>query len=232
MPQSDSVNCGDMKLVVGIGAGGHAKVIIDILRLTGEYDVRGLIDSNPESKGTTVSGVGVIGGDDQLPDLRNEGVRYVFMAVASLSDTRSNKRIFDQLCALGFEIINVVHPSAIVASTVRMGIGIRVFAGAIINPESHVGNNVVINTGAIVEHDCHIEDHAQIAPGAHLAGNVSVGEGSVVGMGANVIQGISIGRYAMIGAGAAVIKDVPDGITVVGVPAQPIRDNSAPRVSG
>lgn len=219
-----------MKPLVGIGAGGHAKVIIDILRLTGGYEIRGLIDSNPQARGTTVSGVEVIGGDDELPRLRDEGVRSVFLAVASLSDTRSNKGIFDRLCTLGFEIINVVHPSAIISDTARLGTGDRVFAGAIINPESHVGNNVVINTGAIVEHDCRIEDHAQIAPGAHLGGNVSVGEGSIVGMGANVIQGISIGRYAVIGAGAVVIEDVPDGATVVGVPARPIRDGSVPRV--
>jgi UDP-perosamine 4-acetyltransferase len=215
-----------MDRVVGIGAGGHAKVIIDILRLRGEYQITGLVDSNPKLAGTQVLEVPVLGGDDELQKIFSEGTAYAFVGIASLSDTLLNKRAFDHACALGFQVINVVHPSSIVSPSVCMGGGNRIFAGAIINPDAALGNNVVINTGAIIEHDCVIGDHAQIAPGAQLAGNVTVGEGSIVGIGASVIQGVRIGSYSTVGSGAVVIDDVPDSTTVVGVPAKPITKRS------
>ena len=211
-----------MKRLVGLGAGGHAKVIIDILLQRGEYQVCGVVDPRLESKGSAILGVQVLGGDEELPRLRREGVQYAFMGVASLSDTGTNRDVFERARALGFEMINVVHQHATVAPSVRMGCGNRVFAGAIVNPDTYIGDNVVINTGAIVEHDCRIEDHAQVAPGAQLAGNVQLGEGSIVGLGAAVIQGVSIGRFSMVGAGAVVVEDVPDNVTVVGVPARPL----------
>lgn len=218
-----------MKPVVGVGAGGHAKVIIDILRLTGGYDLRGLVDADARLAGSTVLSVPVVGGDEELRRLHAEGVRHAFVGIASLADTRDNKAVFDRVRALGFEIINVIHPSAVVADSVRMGAGNRIFGGVVINPESVLGDNVVINTGAVVDHECRVEDHAQVAPGAQLAGNVHVGEGSIVGIGATVIQGVRIGRYAMVGAGAVVIREVPDHATVVGVPARPIERHAAGR---
>jgi len=216
-----------MDRVVGIGAGGHAKIIIDMLQLRGEYEIAGLVDSNPELVGTQVLGVPVLGGDDLLPKLVREGVAHAFVGVASLTNILLNKRVFDQACELGFNLINVIHPTAVVSPSVRMGSGNRIFAGAIINPDAVLGNNIAITTGAIVDHECHVGDHAQIAPGAQLAGNVTLGEGSLVGIGASIIQGVRIGRYSIVGGGAVVINDVPDYTTVVGVPARTVKGNSS-----
>jgi len=210
------------KPIIGIGAGGHAKVLIDALERTGEYRILGLIGVREELDGAGVLGVPLLGGDEQLPDLYKQGVRHAFIAVASVTDTPHNKRLFDFVRGLGFEVITIVHPAAIVGKGVRLGQGDRVMAGAILNPDCVLGNNVVINTAAIVEHDCRIEDHAQVAPGARLAGGVQVGEGSIVGIGATVIQGVRIGRYAVVGAGAVVLHEVPDSVTVVGIPARPL----------
>lgn len=216
--------------VVGVGAGGNAKVLIDALRKIGDYEICGLVDANAELKGTSVMGVPVLGPDAELIKLYAQGVRHAFMALASLSSTRNNKCIFDRVRGLGFKMINVIHPSAVIATEMQMGCGNRIFAGSIINPGTVLGSNVVINTGVIVDHDCRIADHAQIAPGAQLAGNVEVGEGSIIGIGASVIQGVHVGRYAMIGGGAVVLDDVPDDTTVVGVPARPIKGNSASKL--
>ena len=208
--------------VIGIGAGGHAKVIIDILRLNGEFELKGLIDSDPTRTGEQVLGVTVLGGDDKLESLHQKGVKHAFIGVASLSQTENNKRIFERVRDLGFDIVRAIHPSAVVAGDVPIGAGTRIFGGAVINPGVTLGQNVVINTGAIVDHDCTIGDHAQIAPGAKLAGAVTVGEGSVVGIGATVIQQINIGKYCFVAAGAVVIRNVPDHTMVAGVPARPM----------
>jgi len=211
------------KSVIGVGAGGHAKVIIDILLKEGIYDIKGMVDINTNLKGTSILGIPIISGEGELIRLYDENIRLAFVAVASISDTKNNKKTFEYVQGLGFEIINVVHESAVIAGSVKMGCGNRIFAGTIINPDSVLGNNVVINTGAIVDHDCRIEDHAQIGPGAQLAGNVNVGEGSFIGLGASVIQGVRIGKYSIIGAGSAVINNVADNVTIGGVPAKQLK---------
>ena len=215
-----------MHSVIGIGAGGHAKVIIDILQMNGEFDVMGLIDSDPGLKGNWVLDVPVLGSEDELEPLYGKGVRHAFMGVASLADTVSNKMIYQRIEAAGFKMIKAIHPRAVVAGSVMIGSGCRVFGGAVINPGTSLGNNVVVNTGAVVDHDCMVGDHAQIAPGAKLAGAVIVGEGAIVGIGATVIQGINIGRHAFVAAGAVVVRDVAAHTTVAGIPARPMTTNS------
>lgn len=214
-----------MPSVIGIGAGGFAKIIIDILRLNGEFDLIGLIDSDPSRIGDQVLGVSVLGGDDQLESLYHDGVRHAFIGFASLSKTENNKRIFERVRKVGFDIVKAVHPSAVVASDVKIGQGTRIFGGAVINPGTTLGEDVVVSTGASVDHDCVIGDHSQIAPGARLAGAVTVGEGSIVGIGAAVIQEINIGDYSFVAAGAAVVQDVPSRTRVAGIPARPMTTN-------
>lgn len=209
-----------MPQVVGVGAGGHAAVLLDILRFYPEYEVVGLTDARPETWGQSVLGVPVLGGDDLLPRLRAQGVHHAFVAVGSTRSTGMRARLFRVLKELGFSCINLVHPQATVAPSVEMREGVAVMAGAVVNPGARLGCNVIVNTGAIVEHHCRIGDHVHIAPGARLAAEVAVGEGSHIGIGATVLQGVRIGRGVTVGAGAVVLRDVPDQVTVVGVPAR------------
>jgi UDP-perosamine 4-acetyltransferase len=211
--------------IVGIGAGGHAKVLIDILRLQGQTEIVGLTDRNQQLWGTRVSGVPVLGDDNVLMTLLPD-VRGVFIGLGGAGDNSPRRHLYEHAIALGFEIVAAVHPKAIIANDSVLGRGTVVMAGAIVNSGARIGDNVIINTGAIVEHDCEIGNHAHIATGARLAGGVRVGEGAHVGVGASVRQGITLGETAVVGAGAAVVDDVPAGVTVVGVPARPMRSKS------
>lgn len=208
--------------VIGIGAGGHAKVVLDILRLMNEYCVIGLLD--PNCVGESVSGVPVLGGDEMLPCLRAEGVAAAFIGVGSIGDNTLRIRLFENAQAAGFNFINAIHSGSVLAPSVQLGQGITIMAGAIVNPDTQVADNVIINTGAIVEHDCVIAAHVHISPGAVLCGGVRVGKGAHIGAGATVRQYVTIGECAVLGAGAVVIEDVPPGVTVVGVPAHQIRE--------
>jgi acetyltransferase-like isoleucine patch superfamily enzyme len=93
-------------------------------------------------------------------------------------------------------------------------------ANATINPLASIATGAICNTGCIIEHECVVGEFAHIGPGAVLCGNVKVGAGSFVGANAVIRQGITIGNNAMIGAGAVVVKDVPDNVTVMGIPAK------------
>jgi len=206
--------------IIGIGAGGHAKVVIEILRLVGGYDLVGLLDADSKRRGSEVLGVPVLGGDALITEMYDKGVRTAFIGVGMVQNFEPRRRLYDQLRQGGFEIANAAHPRAIISPTATIGIGPTIMAGAVINADAKVGNNVIINTGAIIEHDCVIGNHVHVATGARLAGSVNVGEGAHVGIGATIREGIRIGQGSVVGAGAVVVHDVPDDVLVLGVPAK------------
>lgn len=211
-----------MNKVIGVGAGGHAKVMLDIIRLMGIYQIVGLLD--PSCVGSEVDNVPVLGGDDLLPQLRAEGVEFAFIGVGATGNNTHRAKLFEKARTAGFSFFNVIHPTSILASNLQLGRGIAIMAGSIINPGTQIGDNVIINTGAIVEHDCNIRAHAHIAPGAVLCGGVYVDIGTHIGAGATVRQGITIGANALVGAGAVVVQDVPAQIVVAGVPARAVQE--------
>jgi sugar O-acyltransferase (sialic acid O-acetyltransferase NeuD family) len=208
---------------VGIGAGGHAKVVIEILRLHETLEISGLLDIDPGLWGTKQLGIPVLGSDDLLPSLFESGIRRAFIGVGSIGKNDIRKRLYERAHQLGFQITPCMHPSSVVSPSAVMGEGFIIMAGAIVNSAARIGANVIVNTGAIVEHDCILEDHCHIAPGAQLGSTVLVGEGAHIGIGASVRQGIRIGQNAIVGAGAVVVSDVPENTVVVGVPARLLR---------
>jgi len=213
--------------VVGLGAGGHAKVVIEILRDMGTYELVGLLDPKEELWNSEVLAVPVIGDDSLLPALYQEGISHVFIGVGSIGDTRPRRRLYERARLLGFEIVPAIHSNAVVSPSAKIGHGVTIMAGAVINATARLGENVVINTAAIVEHDCNISNHVHVATGARLASTVTIGEGVHVGAGATVRQSISIGDGAIVGAGAVVVEDVPPCTLVVGVPARPVRSRQS-----
>ncbi len=206
--------------VIGIGAGGHAKVVIEILRLVGNYELIGLLDPRPDLLNTRVLGVSVLGHDSLLPEIYASGIRHAFIGAGTVGDARLRRTLYQKARAEGFEIVSALHPAAYVSDSAVIGDGPTVMAGAVINAAACVGDNVIVNSGAVVEHDCILRNHVHIAPGACLSGGVRVGDSSHIGVGAVVLQGIEIGENSIVGAGAVVIDNVPDHVVVVGIPAR------------
>ncbi len=185
------------------GAGGHAKVIIDILRAEGK-SVEALVDDNPDL--TELYGLDVVHESKGLSPL-----------IISIGNNAVRKKIAEKH---GCAFACAVHPRATVSPSAVIGEGSVVMAGASINAEATIGRHCIINTNASVDHECLIGDYVHISPNAALCGNVEVGEGTHIGAGATVIPGVRIGRWCTIGAGATVVKDLPDGVTAVGTPAR------------
>lgn len=209
--------------VVGLGAGGHAAVVIEALRGAGGYEIAGLTDPRPGLRGSSLLGVPILGDDAELQRQYDRGVSHAFIGLGGASDTRPRRRLYELARGLGFEMVDVVHPSAVLSPSAGVGAGATLLANAVVNANAHLGRNVLVNSGAIVEHDCRIGDHVHIASGARLASGVVVGEGAHVGAGATVLQGRSIGAGAIVGAGAVVTRDVEAATVVVGVPARVLR---------
>jgi sugar O-acyltransferase (sialic acid O-acetyltransferase NeuD family) len=197
-----------------IGAGGHAKVVIDIL----------------EEEGTPIEAIW----DDStnlkfLYKHKIQGKISFYkqninsQAIIAVGDNRVRKEIANLLNKSSFG--KAIHPKSYIASRVQVGDGSMVMANVAINTSCIIGEHVIINTNASVDHDCQLEDFVHISPNVALAGNVYVGEGSHIGIGATVIQNLKIGKWVIIGAGAVVINNIPDYAVVVGVPGKIIKYN-------
>ena len=199
-------------LVIVIGGGGHAAVVIDALLLAG-FEVVGLCDPELEPGGTGPSGITVLGGDDAL-DRWPPDTTLLANGVGSTRSTETRRNVFERFTRAGFRFATLIHPSAVVAKDVALGEGAQVMAGAVVQPGVTLGRNSIVNTRASVDHHCVIGEHVHIAPGATLSGNVEVGEGSHIGTGASIVQRIQIGRDALVCAGAVVTRDVADGAKV------------------
>ncbi len=204
--------------LIVIGAGGHAKVVIDAL-LSRDMSLKGITDQDPSKHGTSILGVDVIGDDGVLDEQTAADIRLV-LGVGSTEAGSARRKIFDNLKARGYEFANVVHPSAVIGRDVEIGEGAQIMAGAVIQTGCRIGKGVIVNTGARVDHDCILGDFVHIAPGAVLSGDVAVGDDSHIGCGATVLQGQRIGRSVTVGAGAVVASHIIDDVCVVGIPAK------------
>ena len=212
--------------VVCVGGGGNTKVLIDIILMHKNYSLVGITEATGALFQDTINGIPIIGNDEVLPRLLSEGVTFAFISVGAVGNTSQRMKVYQKVEAIGFTPLTLIHPSAVIAPTAKLGKGDCFMAGTIINPYAKIGNNVMVNTGAIVEHDCVIGDHVCISPRATLGGEVKVGEQSFIGMGALVKQGVTVGRKVIIGMGTVVLDDVPDGTTIVGNPAHKLVRNS------
>jgi len=202
--------------VVIVGNGGHARACLDAWDPSPELVPIGYVGP---AEGD-VLGLAYLGDDDRLAGLAASGLVHAFVALGS-SHVRS--AVTDRCLAAGLDLVTIIAPSAQVGVTASVGAGSIVLHKAVVGANARVGRGSIINTGATVDHDCVIGEFVHIAPGANLAGTVTVGDGAMVGIGATIVPGIRIGAGATVGAGAVVVRDVPDGCTVVGVPAQEMK---------
>lgn len=209
-----------MKQIVLIGAGGHCKVIIDIIKSTHEYDIVGITDRNVNGN---VLGVPIIGDDSVLKKLYDEGVEYAFITIGALSNINLRNNIYIELNNIGFKLPILIHKTAVISQFSDIKDGTCIMAGAIVNPDTYVGQNCIINTGCVIEHDCKIGNNTHISPNVAIAGSVSIGINTHIGIGSSIIQGKVIGNNVTIGAGAVVIDDIIDNSLAVGVPAKVIK---------
>lgn len=208
--------------VIIIGAGGHGRVVADILlQARKEATILGFLDDNPTEWNKQITGLPVLGGISRVTELCSK--YSTLSAVVAVGDNNTRKRIVAGLQGKQLNFINAVHPKAVIGKDIIMGVGVMMMAGSVINTGATIGSHSIINTSSTVDHDCKIGDFAHISPGANLGGAVEIGEAAHVGIGVAVLPGKHIGSGAVIGAGAVVVEDIPENVVAAGVPARVIR---------
>ncbi len=194
--------------VILYGGGGHAKMLIDLIRSAGVYNIAGIIDDGLNTK-TRIMGVPVLGTRSILESLKSDGIRLAVNAVGGIGNIKSRIQVFQTLINAGFGLPAVIHPSAVVEDSAVLSQGVQVFAKAYIGGDVKVGFGGIISTGSIVSHDCILEEYAIISPGAVLAGEITIRKKVLIGMGVNINLRVEIGENVRIGNGATILSSVP-----------------------
>lgn len=206
--------------VLLIGAGGHARVCLEALLDDPLHDVIGAVSR--DGSGVDELGVPMLGTDDDLPDVTQRA--QATTAFVAIGDNRARSTVARRWLETGLPLATAVSRHVAISSTAVIAPGVALLPGAVVNASTTIGLGSIVNTNASVDHDCDIGEFVHIAPGTAIGGGVTIGDSTFVGLGARIIPNLRIGAGVTIGAGAVVIRDVPDGATVVGVPARAIGD--------
>jgi len=203
-----------------IGAGGHGRVVREIVSLQAHLEPVAFYDDDLQKSGLVIDGTTVAGTVDLL---RESPMPVDAVVVAIGIDGRRRAQFFGEMGQLGYEMVSLIHPFSFISKSAHMGRGLVVMAGVTVGPGTEIGDDVLINTAASVDHDCRLDDHCSVLPNASIAGGVHIGTLACVGQNASVNQYLRIGPRSVVGAGAVVIADVPEDVVVVGVPARVTR---------
>lgn len=208
-----------MEKLIIFGTGGHAKVVVDLIKENTKYDIIGFISYD---KKKFFCGKPVIGSDELFfKELIKKFINYKFFI--AIGDNLKRKQLFKKLVAKGFDLINIISKKAHIAKNVNLGKGIVVMNGAVIETDVKIGNGAIINTNSSINHDCDIGDFVHIAPGVNLAGNVKVKTCAFVGIGSCAIPGVVIGKNSIVGAGSVIVENIKEYSLYFGNPAKFIK---------
>lgn len=199
------------------GAGGHGRAVAEVIRRQGRFRIVGVLDDARQPP--EVLGAPWLGGREVLGSLFDRGVSRGFVAIG---DNIQREEVAALVDDAGLELVNVIDPTAVVASDARLGIGIAIMPFSFCGANSSIGHGAIVNTSATVDHDCEVGAFAHISAGVHTTGGCLVGSRAFIGIGAVLGKPVSIGDDTVVGAGAAVIADLPPGVIAVGVPARVI----------
>ncbi|MCP4547814.1 MAG: acetyltransferase [bacterium] len=204
-----------MRSIIIIGASGHGRVALDIVRTMGR-EAAGFVDLSHEPGGS-INGTPVLAREpEDCADLRS-GAADWFVAIGNNKIRRRLTKRCEDLS--GRKAVNLIHPSAVISERIIMGSGVFIAAGTVVGTDSVLGDGVIVNTGATVDHDNRLESWAQVCPGCHLAGNVTLEESSFLGTAVAVTPGKIVGQGAQLAAGSVVRRDIPELSLYTGNPA-------------
>ncbi len=211
-----------MTNIVLFGGGLHANVCIDIFEKEAATNIVGIIDSIADV-GSTMFGYPVIGRQEDIIEL--ESKHNIQAGFISIGDNYTRKHVRDSIISLipEFDFVNAIHPTVSIGRNVKMGIGIVMMAGVVVNPDSVIEDFCILNTGAQLEHNCHMGEFSHLSAGSITGGKVKLGKFSTITLGVTIIDRVTIGENTVVGSGAVVLEDLPDHVLAYGSPAKIIR---------
>ncbi|PEL07034.1 acetyltransferase [Bacillus sp. AFS017336] len=204
--------------IIILGNGGHSRVVQDILSTNNVYKITAILDGKYKDE-KHEKGI-FYGPFASIKNYLDKDVKFII----AIGDNKIRKSIVSTFDIKKEQFLTIIHPTAVVSHSSKIGYGTVVMPNAVINAQACIGDHCIINTGAIIEHDNQIGNYTHISPNATLTGNVFIEEGVHIGASATIIPGVKVGRWSIVGAGSTVIRHIPSFSTVVGCPAKIIKN--------
>jgi len=204
--------------IIIIGDGGHARMIQDFIEEENRYQIIGVTSKNQARE--DFFGYPILGPDEVLVNYYTKGIKKVAIGIGGFTNNESRKKAFIMAKAIGFEVLTIIHNSAVVSKYACIGEGTVIMPNVTINNDVKIGLNCVIANGAVISHESIIGDHVLISAGSIVGGYTRIGEGSLLALGSNVISGVIIGNNTLVAAGAVAVTNIGDNKKVFGVPAK------------
>ena len=201
-----------MNDIIIIGAGGHAKACIDVLRSENKYNIAGLVDFSKNND--EVLGIPIIGNDDDLEKIYND-IKNAIIGIGQIKSSEIRVKIYKKLLKIGFSLPVIKSSRSYVSNSSSVGEGSIIMHDVIVNSHAKIGKNCILNNKALVEHDVCIGNNTHIATGAIINGGVKVGENCFIGSGAVIKQMVSICDNSVIGAGVVLKKSIKNSKVIV-----------------
>lgn len=199
--------------LIGARKDGQAGVVLDVLSYFENIEVVAFFDNTPELKDTFIDGVRVFG---CITDMSHEILSNIDMFHICVGDNKARLELYRNLKTKGLKFLTLLHPTAVVSRTAKIGEGCFIGAQVVIQNNVTISNVTIINTSAVIEHDNVIGESVHVAPSASTAGRVTIGNMSFIGLGAVVIPDVVIGELSFISAGSVVAKNVSDKTKMIG----------------
>lgn len=208
------------------GTGGLGKEIVGLIEQinthTPKWDIVGFFDDNIH-EGEIVNGYSVLGGVPEINKINSN-----FALVIAVGNPIIKKKIIKRILNSQIYYPVLIHPSVIMGNSHfnEIGEGSIICAGNIMTTNITIGKHVLLNLSCTIGHQSTICDYSSFMPSCNISGEVFIGKCSYWGTGSIVINQIKIGDNTIIGAGSVLINDIPDNVTVVGVPAKIVKINN------
>lgn len=137
-----------------------------------------------------------------------------------VGDPKGKKRIFEALKSRGGEFLQLIHPTAVIANSAKLGEGVVVCPHSLVSSDALLGDGVAINALSSVGHDVVLGNFCTLSAHVDLTGWVKVGECVFFGTGAKILPKVKIGSGAKVGAGAIIMRSVPENGVMYAQPAK------------
>jgi len=206
--------------LIVVGAGGHCRVILSVLKYYENFSVMGIADRTSQTKGEKISDCVIQYSWNDFKKIYKNGTRHAAIAIGN---NEERKELFLELTDIGFKIPTIIHPASLIEKDAVIENGSLICMGAKIGTKVHIGKSCVVYTGSILDHEVKLGDFVYLSPGCNIAGQVSIDDSSFIGLGSTIIEKTSIGSNVTVGAGSVVLNNIPDNTVVAGVPAKKIK---------